>query len=105
MYKIEKYLCFHDQIPKNKRWLEEDSHFVPPRNYEPSNNDSMFKIKKYLGKIKKYLGFHDQIPKTLDEWIGLKWKNSDFKHIMIGVFSVEAILASVLIFLIILGQL
>jgi len=47
MFKIEKYLGFHDQIPKNKCLLEEDRYFVPPKNYgRPALYDWCFEALK-----------------------------------------------------------
>jgi hypothetical protein len=52
MFKIEKYLGFHDTIPQDKRLFEEDMSLVPPDNYEPSE---------------------ENLPhKTLEEWLDFR---------------------------------
>jgi hypothetical protein len=86
MFKIEKYLGFHDQIDENKRWLKEDDHFVPPKNYNPS----------YRSKNNK---LSNEEPKNLNQWIALRWEDSEFRVIMTLVFAIEGILAFILVVL------
>jgi hypothetical protein len=43
MFKIEKYLGLHEQIPSEKRWLTGDPYLVPSRNL----SDSEYKDRKY----------------------------------------------------------
>lgn len=46
MFKIEKCLGFHVQIPKDKRWLEEDSYLVPLKNYDPTEENYKINTQK-----------------------------------------------------------
>jgi len=122
MLKIEKYLDFHVTVSQDKCLFFNDNHLVPPKNYglllfkdenhESSNKNYLYKILEKLGlilkKIDKYLGFQDPLclpkdfpHKTLEEWLCLRWKNSEFKLIMEWVFRVEIIIALFLLLIII----
>lgn len=101
MFKIEKYLGFHVHIPKDKRWLEEDSYLVPLKNYDPTEEN--YKIITHKGWLN--LKWKDPTEEnykinTHKEWLNFKWKKNEFKKIIYGVFIVEIAISLLLIILI-----
>jgi hypothetical protein len=76
MFKIEKYLGFHDyQIPEAKRWLKNDSCFV-------SQENAKFKYQSTCNSYK--------------EWINYRWEKDNFKKIMNLAFFLEILVSGLL---------
>lgn len=76
MFKIEKYLGLHDEIPEDKRLFRCDPYLIPQKHRDTLNSV------------------------TADNWVNVKMQEHKFLKIMKGVFRVEIVIAVALIALI-----
>jgi hypothetical protein len=76
MFKIEKYLGLHDQIPDEKCWLKGDPYFVPQKNR------NIYHRTQNLIQIDPNLI-------TLNDWIKARMLRHNFLLATFGVYLVE----------------
>ncbi len=88
MFKIEKYLDLHNEIPIEKRWLKGDPYLVPTKHHRVSYGTGLQEID----------------PNTLEDWVNARLHKHGFlTSIMTGMFEVEIGIALALLGIIFLS--